>query len=505
MDTKKSDSDLLHDEEQDAPHHGNQFRKILSSAPWYLISSLFTKAIGLILLPVYTRYLSPSDYGVLANLESFLRLLPVLISLYMDTAFLRFYYKEKSISKRNVQVLFSTHYWFLIVFGGAVGMMLIPVSQRVFGELAGISLWPIVAVIFTSLLSQLVLMVLNIWKANLEAKKVAAVATCTGLFTAGMSLLMLIPLDMGWESRIYAAAIASSFQAVAITYLAIRNKWLVFSFDLDILKRSLKYSIPLVPNIAAGWIAGSSDRLILTYYGKIDEAGLYSIAFQIAFVLYVINDSVTQVQSPISMSALTSDKNKAKVQIAEFLMVYVWFMSFFYLVLCAGSKEIFEWFLDERYREAYKLVYILGVLYVVSGIYRVFTNVLTFHGKTWIISVAALFQALVNIALNFAFIPVFGMYAAACSTVVSLFVYTLFIVYQAQKIERISVDILSIGILTGFVVFSTILLGVIDVYSSNLLVAFTCKTIVVFLFLVTLFFSGFSFIRKKATNFLGSL
>ena len=88
-------------------HHGNQFKKILIHAPWYFLSDVLMKLSGLILMPVYTTYLSPEDYGILNTLYAFSNLLPLFISLSLESSFSRYYFHEKTISARNVKELYS--------------------------------------------------------------------------------------------------------------------------------------------------------------------------------------------------------------------------------------------------------------------------------------------------------------------------------------------------------------------------------------------------------------
>ncbi len=442
---------------EELAHEGSQFKKILKHSPWYLASSLLTKAISFFLLPIYTRYLSPEDYGILANLESFGRIVPIILSLHMDAAFLRFYYKERTVSKENIRRLYSTHFWFVVGWGGVLAYSLILMAPIFFERLISIPFWPVAVVVTTQLLGQLSVMVTSMWRANLEARKVSLLKIWLSLFGVVLALVMLIPLEMSWVSRIYASGFVGLAQIAILLSIALKAGWISFQFDTSMLRRSIIYAVPLVPNVLAGWIAGFSDRMILSYYGRLDEAGLYSVAYQIAFVLYVFNDAMTQVQGPISMSAMTSDRERARIQIVEFLLVFLWVISLIYLVLALFSRELLAWFVHERFHEAYKLVAILGLLYILSGAYRIFTVIVSFFNKTWIISTGAILQALISIALNFSLIPVFGMYAAAWSSVISLSIYTAWIVIWSQKIFRISIPIRPLAIL--FVIVTVIMLG----------------------------------------------
>jgi O-antigen/teichoic acid export membrane protein len=208
---------------------------------------------------------------------------------------------------------------------------------------------------------------------------------------------------------------------------------------MNVLKRSLVFSLPLLPGLATSWITSLSDRLILAYYGRIAEVGLYSISFLIAQMVYFINDAVMRVQGPIGYSALTENIIEGKKQLSEFLSVFIWGLILIYLMITLFSKELLFLFANSRYHSAYKIVAILAFIYVLGGVYRPFSIIISYHSKTWLIAAASILSAIVNAALNFAFIPYFGQLAAAWSTLFSVLTYTIWVIIWAQKIYKIKV------------------------------------------------------------------
>ena len=292
---------------------------------------------------------------------------------------------------------------------------------------------------------------------------------------------------MNWQSRILGTCFMSIVQFLILTYFALKNNWISFQFSKNIIKRSLIFSIPLIPNIAAGWIAGFSDRIIMTFYGRLGEAGIYSVAASFTMLLYILNDAVTQVQGPLSLSGLTENKKDAKIEMQNFLIVFVGTMSVFYLGLSLFSKEILTISTDNQYHIAHKLISILGPIYIFSGVYRIFTVLITFHGMTWWISVAAIFQALVNILLNLIFIPVFGMYAAAYSTLISMFLYTCFIVWRVQLIDPLIIHYRLISKILFLIVFITVMKSLVYFYISLLFVQIIIKLALFLFSIVTIY------------------
>jgi O-antigen/teichoic acid export membrane protein len=439
-------------------HHGNQFKTILKYSPWYLVSTILTKMSVIFLVPIYTKYLSPEDYGVLNTLTAFGGALPVFISLAIDSSFMRFYFLEKKVSHENVRTLYSTLFWFIVAWGSVMTTVSLLGAPLIFKSLVDIPYWPFMPLtIVPMLLSQLTDLGSGYLRANLKTRTFTIIKIARFVVSTSVVVILLVYFRLGIKANLYGAFCGSFLGLGLYIYLSLRYALLGFYFDWKILKRCLYYSIPFVPIIASSWIAGLSDRLILAYYGRVREVGLYSISANVARMLYFANDAITQVQGPISLSALTEDRELGKKQVCEFLMVFMWGLTIAYLLLTFFSKEILYLIANERYHSAYKLVGILGFTFVLGGIYRPFSMIISFHAKTWLFAAAAFIQAGINAALNFAFIPLFGQYAAAWSTLVSVLSYSVWVIWWAQRLDPIPIrrmDILSV------IFFLSIALGV---------------------------------------------
>jgi len=442
---------------EEAIHHGSQIKKVFKHGVWYFAASLLTKTSSFFLLPVYTRYLSPTDYGILGNLQAVGLLLPILLSLYLDAAFGRYYYLERTASPERVKRLYSTHFWFVCLWGSIVVILSLIVSAFTLAPLAQVPFFPyMLLVIIPPLFSQLAVMGSLVFRANLKAKEISIIRLANFVASITLTLVLLVHFRWGVLARLCGAALGPLMNFVVFTTIAVRNSWLEFAFDKAMLRRSLVYSLPLIPNVAGAWITRASDKFILTYYGGLSDVGLYSLAAQIAYFLYVVNDAMTQVQGHIGMSALTEDTRTGKQQISEFLSFYVWGILLFYLILTFFSKEVLYFLTDERFHSAYKVVGIISFQYVLSGIYRIFTTIISFHNKMWIISCGAILSALGDLVMNLALIPHFGQLGAAGSTVLSMAIYTGWIVYWAQKIDPVPVNRGIVG--TSFLVATVLLL-----------------------------------------------
>ena len=304
-------------------HHGNQFLKILRHGSWYFAASVLTKLAGLVLVPIYTDYLSPSEYGVLGTLDAVSRLLPLFISLYLDASFIRFYYTERRTSAEGVRRLYSTQFWFVVFWGSGVCVVGLVLAPTLIQPLVDTPFLPYMPLVFAApLFTQLGIMGSQVMRADLHAREVSVINLGSFVATAAVSLTLLIGFGYGVTSLLWGLTAGPFFSFVVFTVIAVRRRLLVWTFDWSTLRRSLLFSLPLMPNLAGGWINGFSNRIILAGYGTLAEVGLFTISAQLAYVMYFLTDAVTQVQDPIGMSALTDDPEAGKRQIAEFFSVF---------------------------------------------------------------------------------------------------------------------------------------------------------------------------------------
>jgi O-antigen/teichoic acid export membrane protein len=419
-------------------HEQSWFKSILIHGKWYLLSSFFSKGISLILLPVYTRYLTPTDYGILNSLGAVSALLPIFISLYLDAAFGRFFHDKKK-DHQALQELFSTIYWFVAIFGFLVVFFTILSSNWWLGSFLKVPVWPYAFLAFIPpLFLQLGSLGIVFLNQSLLAKQTTIIQISSTMVTVVITLPLLIVLKLGLMARLIGGFSASLFLFSFYTIYFYKKDLLKLKFSKSLIMACLTYSIPLIPNIAGSWVAKLSNRLVIAKYVNLRAVGIYSLAANVSLLMYVMQDAITQVQGPISMSGLVHDKVKTKVKIAKFSLFLWGFMLLAHLGLYLFSKEILYFMADKEYFEAYKIIPYIGFTYVLLSQYRLFTTVISYHKKMWIVSTAGILMAFLNLGLNLVFVPIYGYKAAAITTVISMSAYSFWIFFWSQKLDRIN-------------------------------------------------------------------
>ena len=419
-------------------HEGDWMKTIFSTGKWYLIASLFTKGIGIFLLPLYTTYLSPADYGLLSTINSIALLLPIVISCSLDSAFGRFFHDYKS-DKEKLSVLFSTIFWFVLGFGFFSIFLVLATAKYWSSDLLSISPYPLLYLAFIPVLF------LQLGRLGITYLEQSLRSRMTGLIqviATVLKVIAIIPLIAYYLYGIKAVLIGNAIAAVTtficITVIMYKSGILKWQFSKLILRESMLYSLPLIPGIATTWVNSMVDRIIIAKYDSFEGAGLYSFAFQIGLILYLVGDAATKVISPLGISSLLSNIEQSK---KKFIATSLNLLVIMGIIACFGilfSEELVTILGSEQFKQSIVILPIVILPYIWSIQYRFFSNVISFYKQTRIFTIASIYSACVNLLLNVFLVPRIGFISGAISTIVSSLIYFFILYYYSQKLCPIS-------------------------------------------------------------------
>jgi O-antigen/teichoic acid export membrane protein len=258
-------------------------------------------------------------------------------------------------------------------------------------------------------------------------------------------------------------------------FVYVMAKAINFKFNFEYLKSSLKYSLPMIPSLLSAWILNLSDRVFIERYFSLSEVGIYSLGYKIAGLVLIVTGAFNLAYNPVFFKLANSDDQiNAKKKLSQYnttyilvLLTIVFFISFF-------AKEVLQLFFNPAYFEAYKIVYLISLAYLISQVAGLFNLSIYQEKKTTVIMFIVLGSAGVNILLNFLLIPVYGIYGAAYATILSFLVFSGVKYFYAKKYYYIQIKwliILSVFILLVSVelVFSFMSLSLISMLILKLI------------------------------------
>jgi O-antigen/teichoic acid export membrane protein len=396
----------------------------------YGFGSLVSRFIAVLLLPVYTRYLSPTDYGLIETLIALSAILTVLLAAGVKSAFFRFYFDEPDDpGKRRV---IRTSFWFTMAMGTAglvAGLALAgPISDLLFDtsdhanlvRAAFVGLWAHVNYEqMTSLF-------------RVEQRSVAyLIATLINLgLTVGATLLLVVALDQG-----PIGVIVGNFTGTLLVYLgllAYRREQLGLEWDGELLREMNRFGMPLVPSALFLWALNFSDRFFLVKLADAREVGLYSIGVRLASAIVLLL-AAFRTAWPAFAYSIEDDRDAARAY--AFVLTYlVAITSWMALALGVLAPWLVQLLTTEDFYSSERVVAPLAFAAAAFGAYIVVVIGIGRARQTrsnWWITGAA---AALNVGLNLALIPPYGMMGAAAATAGAYGLLFLGMTWKAQRV-----------------------------------------------------------------------
>jgi O-antigen/teichoic acid export membrane protein len=409
---------------------GAELRRLGKHSAIYGLGGLVSRILAVLLLPLYTQYLSPSDYGKVETLIALTTVVGIVLRMGIHSAFFRFYFDSTEPEHRR-RVL-RTSFWFTM-------------GTATTGLLAGLALSaPIADVLFgSSDDSELVMAAfVGLWAGmnyeqltslfRVEERSAAFVSASLAniLLTIGATLLLVVALDQG-----PIGVIVGNFTGTLLVYAVLvgyRREQLGLEFDRGLLREMNRFGVPLIPTAIFLWVTNFSDRLFLVKLADTDEVGLYSVGVRIASAMVLLLTAFRLAWPAFAFSI--EDDREAKRTYAYVLTYLVLLTSWVATALALLSPWIVDWIAAPAFAESSRVVGPLAFAAVAFGAYIVVAIGVGRARRTqfnWVVTGAA---AVVNVALNLALIPPYGMMGAATATVAAYATMFVGMGWWAQRI-----------------------------------------------------------------------
>lgn len=385
----------------------------------YTVANVFQKGVSFLLLPLYTRCLTPDDYGALAIVTAINSVLVVTFTLCLNAAFTRYYFEYQETPAR-LKEFWGTILTFILVLSVAGGAIVLAVGQVVLKPLLGdIPFWPLAALgILGAVFQPVTLIFLNALQTLEQSKRYAFFSLAQFAVNLLLTLVLVVRWRWGAEGPLTASLVAAV--VFAPIYLGLLRRELTYSLKKAHVVTGLKYALPLVPHALAAQVQGTADRFFLNHQINMSSAGLYNIGSLVASVIAIMTESVNRAYVPASMGALSS-RDPDKIEEVRALGMG---LVAFYCLLAAGvsmfADEILAVFVSPAFRESRVVIPYLSFGMVFGGVYYLFVNVLFYDTRlTRFVVWGTATGVASSVVLNMILIPPFRLRGAAVASLLS--------------------------------------------------------------------------------------
>jgi len=403
--------------------------KVVKAGSWYTLTEFFLKGITFITIPIFTRLLTPSDYGIASLYTTWVGIFAIIIGLNLNVSIT----KGKFDFKDNYDTFVSSIMFLslLILLGYIIAFLLFgDMIKNLTGLSTGLFYFMIFQAYFTFVRNSIIAK----FRVEYKYKLVSIISIAINILGVLLSIyLILFIFD---ERPFLGKVLGSGFLVIAqgiifLVYIIIPGRGKLWNYSYW--KYALVLSIPLILHSLSGIVNSQFDRIIINRYLGESATGLYSFAYNVGMILTVLTHALDQAWSPW-VYEMMEKRNFRKIRSRG--KIYRNVFSIAYAGLLFFSPEIVKVLADARYWESLNIVPYIFAGYYFSYLYTLEVKTEFFYGKTSLISVGTLLSAIINVVLNIIFVPIYGYIAAAITTTISylfLFIFHYLITNRVIK------------------------------------------------------------------------
>lgn len=382
----------------------------VKASMWYTICSVVQKGIGMLLIPLYVRMMTTEEYGTYTLFQSWEGIVMVFTTLNLASYAFNNCLVQYEVQKDRVTGVFLGLICTLTAFASGVFIAFLGTWERVF-NFPG-------KYILVMVLDSMFIVAIDLWFArqrfDYKYRGVVAVTLIISIanLIAGACLVSLSP-----EKAFTAVAVKAAIQGLVMLCISIQvwSKSKCF-FDLRLWKYALWFNIPLIPHFLSTRILQQADRVMIQRYCGTTQAGIYGFSYKISDVMLIFNSALLASLIPWTYRKLKEEKFQEIFHRTYLTVILIGGLNLALILLAPEAIAILG---TTEYRKAVYIIPPISCSCFLMYLFNVFVNVTYYYEKNKLVVMASIGAALLNVGLNWIFIPMFGFLAAGYTTLAS--------------------------------------------------------------------------------------
>ena len=381
----------------------------------YMFADILRRSVSLVMLPIYTRYLTPKDYGVIELLTIIIDLSTIIFGARATGAIYRFYCTADTLKDKNSIIASAFFLSFLFNSIGAVTVALLSryLALAVYGDYdyqRYILLFTLVMVLmpFTEIPFTHI-------RAQQKAWLFFSFSIAKLMIQVSLNIYFVVIKDMHVDGVIYSTLASSAIMGFAL---------MVYSFSITGMritrmacKMIFSFSFPMKLAALGAFYLTFGDRYFLRIYTDLTQVGIYSMGYKFGFVFTLIAWDSFENMWNAEKYAVHNKPDAKRIYQTVFLYMSSILISVG-LLISLFIKDLLILISDPAFQSAYKIVPIIILAYIIQSWGRYCDLGILLEQKTSHIAYAHMIAVVVITVAYFTLIPEFGIYGAAWATVI---------------------------------------------------------------------------------------
>lgn len=387
---------------------------VLKSGLWYTISNFAFRSIAFITTPIFARILTKAEYGEFNNISSWINILLIVASCDLYTSIVR--------AKLDYENDLNRYAFSMLTLESiiTVGLFVVfTIFRKSISDLMGIEEKYFLIIFIYILCVQGYYVYITNERAHYRYKTFSLLTGLGIIASSLMSVVLILVLQNKLDARVYGQYVPYIFIGIVL-YILIARKGKKVNFKYY--KYGLLLSLPLVPHLLAMTLLGTSDRIMITKLAGSEYTALYSVSHTIASIVAILIDSMNKAWAPWFLDSMKINEKKVIKKVAS-----IYFGIFLALILgiILAAPEVVLILGGPKYAEGIYVLPSLIIGCVFQFAYTMYVQVEFYEKRMQMVAAGSALAALLNIVLNFVFIPKYGYIAAGYTTLagyVALFI-----------------------------------------------------------------------------------
>ena len=419
-----------------------EIKFLLTHSSIYGIGTVISRFVAFILLPLYTHYLTPTDYGVLETIDITTALIGIVITIGIARALSRFYYESEAQKERNT-VVSTTYILYCVIAIFSIPLLYFG-SNLLSSLLLGSSDYTYYfRVSFLSLLLGGLVDIAVMYLRIIKKPVLFITVTISRLFFLILfNVIFIVHFKMGILGILYSSLIVKlSFALLLTTAILFRTK---IRLSLGLAKDLLKYSLPIIPSTLASTLIKQSDKYFVLHFFNIADMGIYSLALKLGNSVHnLLTIPFNTVYIPRRFEIM-KDENARKTY-AQVFTYYIFFMVVVGFIISVYIPEILRLMVSPEFYGAAKYIPLVVFSMIVFGTHYHFDFGILYSKKTKYLAYINVISASLNLVTNFLLIKNFGLWGAIWSAVIILSLQAFLLFYISNKLYKIEYEFIKIA------------------------------------------------------------
>ncbi len=397
--------------------------KIVKNVSIYSLGNVLSAGISFLLLPLYTRVLSPGDYGQLELLYLVASILTIVISLKIESGYSRYFFE--STEKTYREELFSTSQAFVLI-GSLVVLVLVFQADTFFSK----SILKIeqgeylIRLITTSSVLEVLIMIPHLNLRLLHKAGAYVTASIVNLTTTvAATLFFLLLFQMRVDGVIWGRILGNATMLVFLYSISpVSHR---FAFSRQYLGSMLKFSVFIIPANFTSIILLLSNRYFLNEYQNLIAVGIFSLAAKISSIIpSLFTEPIKAAITPYIFEKIHSPE-ESKKRLTDIIRYYAIGISIVVLFLSLFAEDIVGIIASNDFKNSSELIFLLTLTNLLLGLVAFLSIAIHITKKSFYVTLSWGISAVCNIGLNILLIPICGQIGAAYASLLTMIILLL--------------------------------------------------------------------------------